>query len=72
MKTRARQLLDLGQSVWLDYIRRGHLVSGEFDRLVKDEGVVEVRDRGTRTDRRVGKDLVLETVREMAKALSAG
>src|SRR5262249_43366938 len=33
-KSRAEQLLEMGQSVWLDYIRRGQLVSGEFDRLV--------------------------------------
>ena len=30
MKSRAAQLLDLGQSVWLDFIRRGSLTSGEF------------------------------------------
>jgi transaldolase len=45
-KTRAQQLLDLGQSVWLDYIRRGQLVSGEFDRLVRD-GVVGVTSNPT-------------------------
>ena len=36
------------------------------------EGVVEIRDRRTRTDRRVGKDAVLETVKEMARTLSTG
>ena len=44
---RAQQLLDLGQSVWLDFIRRGHLVSGEFDRLVKEAGVVGVTSNPT-------------------------
>jgi transaldolase len=28
-----------GQSVWLDYIRRRLLQSGEFARLVKDDGI---------------------------------
>ena len=36
------------------------------------EGVVEVRDRASRTDRRVGKEQVIETVGNMAKALSSG
>ena len=47
MKTRAQQLLDLGQSVWLDYIRRGQLISGEFDRLVREDGVVGVTSNPT-------------------------
>ncbi len=47
MSSRAQRLLDLGQSVWLDFIRRGHLVSGEFDRLVRDAGVVGVTSNPT-------------------------
>jgi transaldolase len=47
MSTRAERLLDLGQSVWLDFIRRGHLASGEFDRLVRDQGVVGVTSNPT-------------------------
>jgi transaldolase len=45
-RTRAEQLLDLGQSVWLDYIRRGQLRSGEFDALVR-AGVVGVTSNPT-------------------------
>jgi transaldolase len=44
--TRAQQLLELGQSVWLDYIRRGQLRSGEFDALVRS-GVVGVTSNPT-------------------------
>ena len=44
--TRAQRLLELGQSVWLDFIRRGHLRGGEFDRLVR-EGVVGVTSNPT-------------------------
>ncbi len=47
MSSRAQQLLQLGQSVWLDFIRRGHLVSGQFDRLVREEGVVGVTSNPT-------------------------
>lgn len=47
MASRAEQLLALGQSVWLDFIRRGHLVSGEFDKLVREAGVVGVTSNPT-------------------------
>src|SRR5262245_45297219 len=47
MTSRAEQLQSLGQSVWLDFIRRGHMLSGEFDRLVRDEGVVGVTSNPT-------------------------
>src|SRR2546425_11492668 len=35
-KTRMQSLLDLGQSVWLDYLRRGMLQSGELQRMIHD------------------------------------
>ena len=47
MSTRAQQLFELGQSVWLDFIRRGHLTSGEFERLVHHDGVVGVTSNPT-------------------------
>ncbi len=47
MQSRAHQLLTLGQSVWLDFIRRGHLESGEFDRAVSESGVVGVTSNPT-------------------------
>ncbi len=47
MSARAQQLLTLGQSVWLDFIRRGPLVSGEFDRQVAEDGVVGVTSNPT-------------------------
>lgn len=33
------QLVDLGQSVWLDYIRRSLITSGELKRLVDEDGL---------------------------------
>jgi len=47
MPTRAQQLLTLGQSVWLDFIRRGHLLSGGFDKDVSELGVVGVTSNPT-------------------------
>jgi transaldolase len=47
MPSRAEQLQKLGQSVWFDFIRRGHLRSGDFERLVRDQGVVGVTSNPT-------------------------
>ncbi|HTO91944.1 MAG TPA: transaldolase [Candidatus Sulfotelmatobacter sp.] len=47
MESRAEQLLALGQSVWLDYIRRRDLEDGTFDRLVSQAGVVGVTSNPT-------------------------
>src|SRR2546428_12722919 len=35
-KTRIQALIELGQSVWLDYLRRGMLQSGELQRMIDD------------------------------------
>jgi transaldolase len=34
-----RQLAELGQSVWLDYIRRSLLTGGELERLIEEDGL---------------------------------
>jgi transaldolase / glucose-6-phosphate isomerase len=34
-----RDLLSHGQSVWLDYIRRNLITSGELKRLIEEDGV---------------------------------
>jgi len=47
MSSRAGQLLDLGQSVWLDFIRRRDLADGGFARLVREAGVVGVTSNPT-------------------------
>ena len=33
------QLTEVGQSVWLDYIRRGILDNGELERMIREDGV---------------------------------
>jgi len=30
---------EFGQSIWFDYIRRNLLVSGELDRLIREDGL---------------------------------
>ncbi len=48
MPSRAERLrTEFGQSVWLDFIRRGPLVSGEFDRQVREDGVAGVTSNPT-------------------------
>ena len=46
MGNKLQQLAAVGTSPWLDNIRRGWLVSGEFRRMV-DEGVVGVTSNPT-------------------------
>jgi transaldolase/glucose-6-phosphate isomerase len=33
------QIKTLGQSIWLDFLRRGMLISGELQRLIKEDGL---------------------------------
>ena len=47
MPSRAQQLLELGQSVWLDYIHRRELRSGEFEAQIRVRGVVGVTSNPT-------------------------
>jgi transaldolase len=54
MASRAAQLHALGQSVWLDFIRRSHLASGEFASLVRDSGVVGVTSNPTIFQQAIG------------------
>src|SRR5712664_3322663 len=35
-----KQLQGLGQSIWLDYIRRDLLTSGELKRLIEEDGLL--------------------------------
>ena len=35
-RSRMPALLELGQSIWLDYLRRGMIGSGELARLIAD------------------------------------
>lgn len=70
MSARAQQLLTLGQSVWLDFIRRGPLVSGEFDRQVAEDGVVGVTSNPTIFQQAIAKSTDYDTA--LAAAIARG
>ena len=42
-----RQLQQLGQSIWLDYIRRDLILSGQLQRLIEEDGVSGVTSNPT-------------------------
>jgi transaldolase len=42
-----RQLTELGQSVWLDYIRRDLITSGQLKRLIEEDGVSGITSNPT-------------------------
>jgi transaldolase len=48
-----RQLQDCGQSIWLDYIRRDRITSGQFRRLVEEDGVHGVTSNPTIFDKAI-------------------
>jgi transaldolase len=48
-----KQLRDCGQSIWLDYIRRDLITSGEFRRLVEEDGVEGVTSNPTIFDKAI-------------------
>lgn len=70
MSCRAQQLLPLGQSIWLDFIRRGPLVSGEFARQVREDGVVGVTSNPTIFQQAIGKSTDYDTA--LAAGIAAG
>lgn len=47
MANRLLELRQLGQSVWYDNIRRGLITSGEFQRMVEEDGVAGVTSNPT-------------------------
>jgi len=48
-----KQLRNCGQSIWLDYIRRDLITSGEFQRLVEEDGVHGVTSNPTIFDKAI-------------------
>src|SRR5919109_271075 len=48
------ELKKLGQSVWYDNIDRAQLVSGQFKRLLEEDGVVGVTANPTIFDKSIG------------------
>ena len=52
--TPLHQLRAAGQSVWLDYLRRGLLTSGDFDHYVQHDAVTGVTSNPTIFGRAIG------------------
>ncbi len=51
-RTKAHELADLGQAVWLDYIRRSFITQGELQRVI-DVGVRGVTSNPTVLDKAI-------------------
>ena len=39
MKNRVAKISDFGQSIWLDYIRRNFILSGELEKMIDEDGL---------------------------------
>jgi transaldolase len=68
MKERLEQISALGQAIWLDFISRDILHSGELARLV-DEGITGVTSNPTIFQKSIaGSDIYDEDIRNLARA----
>jgi transaldolase len=66
-KNPLKELLAFGQSVWLDYIRRDLLTSGELARLVKEDGLRGMTSNPTIFEKAIeGSSLYSGQVKELA------
>ena len=62
------QLGKAGQSVWLDYIRRGLLVYGGLERLIEDDGVTGVTSNPAIFEKAIaGSNDYIEIIRDLAR-----
>src|SRR5690349_5845468 len=52
-KSPVRELHDLGQAIWLDYIRRSLITSGDLKRLVDEDGLSGVTSNPTIFDKAI-------------------
>ena len=64
-----RQLQQHGQSVWLDYIRRDLIASGELQRLVEEDGLRGITSNPTIFEKAIsGSSDYDETIRQALAA----
>ena len=49
-----KELAALGQSIWLDYIRRNLIVSGDLGRLIEEDGLRGMTSNPSIFERRRG------------------
>src|ERR1700740_2050243 len=63
-----KDLLNYGQSVWLDYIRRNLLTTGELKRLIEEDGLRGMTSNPTIFEKAIaGSDLYTQTLAELEK-----
>ena len=68
-QTAMQALLDLGQSVWLDYLRRGMFRSGELQSLI-DDGLRGMTSNPTIFEQAIGGSSDYDEARENIRRLS--
>ena len=73
-KSRLHQLSELGQSVWIDFLSREMLQTGELERLMRDDAVVGITSNPTIFQKAISQgDLYDEQIRaslpQVGKAL---
>lgn len=66
------RLRDLGQSIWLDYIRRD-LFDGELERLIEEDGLAGMTSNPTIFQQAIGdSDLYDDVIRDCGREMDAG
>ena len=56
-----RALQDYGQSVWLDYIHRNLITTGELKRMVEEDGLSGMTSNPTIFQKAIGEGLLAHT-----------
>src|SRR2546423_10973054 len=69
-KSRLHQLSELGQSVWIDFLSREMLQTGELERLMRDDAVVGITSNPTIFQKAISQgDLYDEQIRALLDEL---
>src|SRR5690349_681968 len=53
-KNPLQQLHDAGQSIWLDYIRRSLITSGELDRMIAEDAITGITSNPSIFEKAIG------------------
>lgn len=53
------QLESFGQSIWMDFIRRGMITSGELQQLIEKDGISGVTSNPSIFERRLWKAMIM-------------
>ena len=53
-KNPLQQLHDVGQSIWLDYIRRSLITTGELDRMIAEDAITGITSNPSIFEKAIG------------------